>query len=301
MKRLLCIALAFCLFAAPAIAASEILFIGNSFTYGSRSAVKFYQSDSVSDLNGPDELGRTIGGVPALFKEFTRETGLDYEVSVETVGGSGLDYHLAEKRHLIDKNWDVVVGHGYSTLDRANPGNPALLISSTSEMAEMLAAQNSEVKFYLLATWSRPDQTYPAGATGPWKNTPIQQMGEDVERAYEAAARNAGTHVAGIIPLGTTFNAAIAQGLADDNPYDDVGASKMNLWAYDHYHGSSFGYYLEALMVFGKVTGVDPLSLAGKDHVAEDLGISPAQAQALMRLAHDGLASKGQTFAATNN
>ena len=77
----------------------------------------------------------------------------------------------------------------------------------------------------------------------------------------------------------------------------------MNLWAYDGYHASSFGYYLEAAMDFGKVTGKDPMMLAakGKDHVAEDLGISPPQQQALLKLARDGLTAQGQKFVAMNN
>jgi hypothetical protein len=45
-------------------------------------------------------------------------------------------------------------------------------------------------------------------------------------------------------------------------------------------------------MDFGRLTGLDPLALSGKDKVAEDIGISPAQAKALMQVAHDTLASK---------
>ena len=77
-------------------AAQAILFIGNSFTFGAHSAVKHYHPETVHDLNPPDARGETIGGVPALFKAFTREAGLDYDVSLETVGGKGLDYHLAQ-------------------------------------------------------------------------------------------------------------------------------------------------------------------------------------------------------------
>jgi hypothetical protein len=301
MKKLLCATAAFCLLAAPAFASTKILFIGNSFTFAAHSAAMHYETDQVHDLNPPDKLGRSIGGVPALFKEFTKESGLDYDVSLETVGGKGFDYHLAEKKDLIIKPWDVVIGHGFSTLDEAHPGDPALLISSTKQLADLLAAQNPNVKFYLLATWSRADKIYPADAPAPWKNTPVEKMGQDVNAAYLAAAKNAGSHVAGVIPLGLTWNAAIDQNLADNNPYDDAGASKMNFWAYDSYHASSYGYYLEALLDFGKVTGLDPQSLAGKDHVAEDLGISPTQAKALMKLAHDGLAAQGQSFKTAMN
>ena len=95
----------------------------------------------------------------------------------------------------------------------------------------------------------------------------------------------------GWVPVGLAWNRAIDTGIADDNPYDDTGASKMDLWAYDHYHASAFGYYLEALMDFGRVTGLDPMVLSGKDKVAEDIGISPAQSKALIQVAHDTLAA----------
>ena len=297
MKKLLLATAALCLVAAPAFAATKVLFIGNSFTFGAHSSAQRYQSGTVHDLNPPDKLGRTVGGVPSLFKEFTKEAGVDvYDVSLETVGGKGFDYHLADKRKEIDQAWDIVVGHGYSTLDEAHPGDPALLISSTKQMADMLKAKNPNVKFYTVATWTRADKVFPANAPAPWKGTPVTQMAKDVQAGYIKAAKESGGGVTDVIPLGLAWNAAIDQGLADDNPYDDAGASKMNLWAYDSYHASAFGYYLEALMDFGKVTGIDPMSLEGKDHVAEDLAISPTQAKVLMKLAHDGLAAQGQSF-----
>lgn len=295
MIRLASVAIVLCLCASQA-SARTILFIGNSFTFGSHSAAKHYNTQTVRDLNPPDDRGKTIGGVPALFKAFTVEAGLEnYDVSLETVGGKGFDFHLAEKKALIDKPWDVVVGHGFSTLDQARPGDPAVLVSTTKQLSDLLSARNPQVKLYLLATWSRADMTYPEGA--PWHGKSIYQMGKDVQAGYELAAKGA-PRVAGVIPLGLAWNAAIEMGLADDNPYDDAGASKMNLWAYDSYHASSFGYYLEALMVFGQVTGRDPMSLATIDHVAEDLGISPTRARALQKLAHDTLAARGTVLAA---
>lgn len=73
-------------------AASSVLFIGNSFTYGAGSAVRYYRADTVTDLNNEG-----IGGVPALFKSFAAQAGLDYDVYLETRGGSGLDFHLENK------------------------------------------------------------------------------------------------------------------------------------------------------------------------------------------------------------
>jgi len=59
-----------------------VLFIGNSFLFGAGSPVRFYRPETVVDLNGSKQ-----GGVPALFKLFRDEAGLDFAVSLETVGG----------------------------------------------------------------------------------------------------------------------------------------------------------------------------------------------------------------------
>jgi hypothetical protein len=286
MKKLV---LTFLLLATPA-GAKTILFVGNSFTFGANSAAHFYKPDTVTDLNGPGANGKTVGGVPAFFKALTQEAGLDYTVSLETVGGKGLDFHYAEKRAVLDKPWDVVVMHGYSTLDQAHPGDPALLVTSAKQMTDMFRAKNAHAEIWLDATWSRADQTYPDGK--PWHGKPIQQMGVDIAGAYALAAKNA--HVTGVVPLGLAWNRAIDTGVAGDNPYAGVPTGKINLWSWDNYHASAYGYYLEALMVFGKVTGRDPLSLGDAETVADDMGFSKQQAHALQQLAHDQLAASNQ-------
>jgi hypothetical protein len=81
--------------------------------------------------------------------------------------------------------------------------------------------------------------------------------------------------------------------VADPNPYDGIEAGKINLWTYDSYHASSFGYYLEALMVFGSLTGQDPRSLGNMECSGFELGLSSAQVGALQQLAYDQLAAEG--------
>jgi hypothetical protein len=288
MRSVLCLAAVLALITAPASARS-ILFVGNSFTFGEHSAAKHYQTDTVKDLNGPDASGRTLGGMPAIFKAFTREAGLDYDVSLETAPGQGLDFHYGHKLALLDRAWDDVVLQSYSTLDAIHPGDPALLIRYVGLFADTLTARNPKARIYLSATWSRADLTYPAGK--PWSGQPIQQMALDVESGYEAAAK-ATPKIAGVIQTGLAFNRAIATGVADPNPYDGIGPGQIDLWAYDNYHASVFGYYLEALMMFGAVTGRDPLSLGDQERVGEDFGFSPLQAHALQQIAHDQLAHK---------
>jgi uncharacterized protein DUF4886 len=266
-------------------AGTSVLFVGNSFLFGSGSAVRFYRAGTVTDLN--DE---GIGGVPALFKSFTQQAGLDYDVSLETRGGVGLDFHLQNKLGAIGKRgWDKVVMHGYSTLDADKPRDPAKLVATSKQMADFLRKGNPKVDLYLMATWSRADETYPA--KGAWAGQPIDAMARDVRAAYDKAAGAAA--VKAVIPVGEAFTRAIKTGVADPNPYDGIEAGKVNLWTYDNYHASTHGYYLEALVIFGSVTGRDPRSLGQNECSAFELGLSRAEAKALQQVAFDQLAGAG--------
>ena len=102
-----------------------------------------------------------------------------------------------------------------------------------------------------------------------------------------AAAGSPAIH--GVIPVGEAWNRAFKAGVADPNPYDGISPGQLDLWAADHYHASKFGYYLEALMVFGDVTGLDPRSLGKSERAASELGFSPEQATALQQVAFDEL------------
>jgi hypothetical protein len=271
--------------AGPASAAS-ILFVGNSFTYadpaGSTVSMQRYNPGSVTDLNGTG-----IGGVPAVFKAFTVQAGLDYTVSLETAGGTGLDYHYNNKLGVLDRAWDHVVLQSYSTLDVAAPGNPATLIRYSGLFADLLTARNPDVDINLMATWSRADLTY-RNASSPWYGKPISAMQADVQAGYEAA-KAANSNIDRVLQVGAAWNDAIEAGVADANPYDGVSTG-VNLWAPDSYHGSVFGYYLEALVVFGSITGVDPLSLGVNETVARSYGFTAQQTLALQQVASDRVA-----------
>lgn len=269
----------------PAVAAPRtILFIGNSFTQGAHSAVRNYRAGSVTDLTG-----RGYGGVPALFKLFAEQAGLNYAVSSETQGGSTLGFHLAERRTLWDRRWDVVVLQDLSTFSREQPGDPASHVRDAGAIATLLTRANPRVQIELMATWSRADLVYRPGSR--WSGTPIDRMALDMRRGNDAA-RRANRDIRGVIPVGQAWNRAFAQRVADPNPYDGVTFGQLNLWSYDQYHASVAGYYLEALVVFGKVTGVDPRRLGERERAADELGLSGPQARALQIVAWETLAAE---------
>ena len=262
-------------------AAPTVLFIGNSFLFGSGSAVRFYRADTVTDLNHEG-----IGGVPALFKSFAQQAGLEYDVSLETRGGSGLDFHLANKLSEIgSRPWDNVVMHGFSLLDAAKPRDPAKLIATSKQMADYLRGKNPKVEIFLISTWPRADQVYPE--KGAWQGQGVEAMSRDVRAAYDQAAKGAGIKT--VIPVGESWLRAMQTGVADPNPYDGIEAGKLNLWTYDAYHGSTHGYYLQALVIFGALTGKDPRSLGDKECSAFELGMSRAEVKSLQQVAFDQL------------
>jgi hypothetical protein len=288
MKKTLAALLALLsLAAAPAAAQTApakprtILFVGNSFTQGAHSAVRNYRATAVTDLNGDG-----YGGVPALFKTFTEEAGLNYAVSLETQGGKTLGFHWTERRQLLDRAWDVVVLQELSTLDHKS-GDPTDYRTYAPMFAAMFAKANPKVEVDLMATWARADLVYRPGS--PWSGKPLAAMTQDLRRATDGV-RALSPFFKNVLPVGEAWARAIAAGVADPNPYDGVAFGQVDLWTYDHYHASIHGYYLEALIVFGRVTGIDPTTLGIKERAADELGIAPQVAVALQKIASEQLA-----------
>jgi hypothetical protein len=120
-----------------------------------------------------------------------------------------------------------------------------------------------------------------------------------VRAAYDRAVAGATPHIKGVIPVGEAWTRAMHAGFADPNPYDGIDGGKVSLWTYDHYHASTHGYYLEALVIFGSVTGRDPRSLGASECSAFELGLSSAQARTLQQVAYDQLAASNISVAAT--
>jgi len=268
------------LLAAAALAAPQprtILFVGNSFTFGANSDAMTYRTGSVTDLNGDG-----MGGVPALFKRFAQEMGLRYDVSLETAAGQTLKWHLENKRAVIDRRWDAVVLQQYSTLSPDEPGDVTDTIPAARDMAALLHKRNPRVDISLVATWSRPDLTYPTGKH--WSGKPIQRMALDL-RAADDRVRAAIPSIARVIPVGQAFNCAISRGIADPNPYDGLAHGQIDLWSSDHYHASNHGYYLEALTIFAAITHGDPRKLGKGEKVARYLHIRPSLAAQLQAIA----------------
>ena len=269
--------------------AADILFIGNSFTYGHGSPVQRWRSASVTDLNG-----QGVGGVPALFKSFARQAGLSYNVFLETQPGAGLDWHLENKLPLLGQRpWDIVVLQGFSTLDPNKPGDPALLKATVKRMAAFLRERNGAIALHLMATFPRADAVYRSG--GAWYGKTVEQMARDIRAGYDQAAHGV-PGVKGVAPVGEAWIRAFHSQVADPDPYDGIEPGQVDLWGADHYHASTAGYYLSALVLFGSISGRDPRWLGEQECAAAELGLPAQHARALQHIAAEQLQASGQAF-----
>jgi hypothetical protein len=366
----------------------SVLFVGNSYTFGRVDPVMSYNAANVHDLTTAMWVANPSGsnafephpwgGVAGIFKQFTVQAGLDYDVSLSTRNAASL------RGHFLNTNaagWDLRGNIGSQTFnkvvlqeqsDEALPQQPGLAsnpawftnyVNKTEEFvhqgtahsyrerdffpgattaAQTAACQaatgasatacntvrnipananaSAASQVYLYQTWARPNlvdgafvtTTDPVTGAVTRTTTPattfyrdLETMTEDLRAAYANAATFAGADgsggIAGVAPVGQAFMRAVAQGLATRNMWgpDATTDGLIDLWFDDGTHASKYGSYLSALTLFGTMTGLNPMSLGANEIAAFDLGISPADALILQRVASEqlGMVPEPSTYA----
>ena len=176
---------------------------------------------------------------------------------------------------------------------------------------------SAATKVYLTETWARPDMVFAhqittpdpssssgepivdtssAGGAATTYYTSLGAMTSDLHDAFYAeAAANPG--IAGVIPVGDAFQMAVDAGSVQGSGFYDANGvfipaqpgGEMDLWWDDLLHASKYGSYLDALVQYGEITGLDPALLGANEIAAEQLGISSIDASFLENLAADEL------------
>jgi hypothetical protein len=117
-------------------------------------------------------------------------------------------------------------------------------------------------------------------------------MTTDLHNAF-AAVDTSTSGLAGIIPVGDAFQLAVDEGAVQGSGFYDAkgvfvpasSLAKMDLWWDDLLHASKYGSFLDALVQFGTITGLDPRSLGANESAAQSLGIASTDAVFLESLA----------------
>ncbi|MFT4102707.1 MAG: PEP-CTERM sorting domain-containing protein [Burkholderiaceae bacterium] len=120
----------------------SVLFVGNSYTFGRVDPVMSYNAANVHDLTAAmwaaNPAGSNAfephpwGGVAGIFKQFTEQAGLDYDVSLSTRNAASLRGHLLNSNsagwdlrgNIASQTWDKVVLQEQS--DEPLPKQPGL-------------------------------------------------------------------------------------------------------------------------------------------------------------------------------
>lgn len=271
----------------------RILFVGNSFSHGGRLPMLTYNNAAITDENYGQPAGTPRaegggpgpwGGIPAIFKKLTDEAGLRYEVHLEAMSGQTLKFHYDNALSVINQpRWQAVVLQEYSTgpLPARRQGRRGEFYDYATRLEQTVHRANPAARLYLYETWARADLTYPPDM--PYSGQPIDSMAHDLHAGYYGLAQQNG-HFAGVAPAGDAWLRAIQTGAASANPYAPA-PGQLDLWTDDHYHPSPWGAYLNACVLLATITGHDPRALGPHEQAAAALGIAPADAAALQRLA----------------
>jgi hypothetical protein len=110
---------------AAAAAPTSILFVGNSYTFGRVDPVMSYNAANVRDLtaamNAANPTGSNPfephpwGGVAGIFKQFTVQAGLNYDVALSTRNAASLRGHFLNTNAA---NWDLRGNIGSQSWDQ---------------------------------------------------------------------------------------------------------------------------------------------------------------------------------------
>jgi len=206
--------------------ADDILFIGNSFTFGASAP-----------------LVRLNGGVPKLFEEIARAKGKQVDTSAVTAGGKDWSYHLAQPvtaQALKSKVWTWVVLQDYSWRP-THAGNIPEFLRDGETFSDRIAQNSPHAGILLYETWTRPPGAFYRTAPGNTFSGPAQMMSE-LHQSYarlrdDLAAKNPNREVR-VALVGTAFARA------------NVEYPEINLIASDQHHADAEGYYLAALVIY---------------------------------------------------
>jgi hypothetical protein len=230
------------------------------------------------NVNGVDQT-RTTRGNPANFVAGVEGLTAKIDAADKAAGKAPIPITLYQTGPLAN--------YGYNS---TNPNNPIFGGSTTGGSSDPTGKLGDMYSPYY-------------GAADP-----NAQMTKDLHNGYggEASSWN-GSHPTGshmdVAFAGDAWITAMNIGLAVKDPYlysdvpgNTIPSNMIDLWDNNPldacclvptgYHPSNYGSYLNALVLFDEITGVDPRTLGANDQAAFDLGISQRNAVLLQDVAY---------------
>ena len=241
----------------------SVLFVGNSYTFGRIDPVMSYNAANVRDLTAAmwaaNPAGSNAfephpwGGVPGIFKQFTVQSGLDYDVALSTRNAASLRGHLLNtnsagwdlRGNIGSQTWGKVVLQEQS--DESLPKQPGLAsnpdwflnyVDKTENFVHQgLAHAYRERDFFAGATTADRTAACQAatgassGTCNTLRNMPANSFASAASQVYlyETWARPNLVDGAFVTTTDPTTGAVSRTGTAADTYYRNLGAMTDDL------------------------------------------------------------------------
>lgn len=249
--------------------ADDVLFIGNSYTYG----------DKGKDGETPVQA---YGGVPKLLEAIAASKGKTLTTRMVVSGGKNWAWHLAQPatdEALHAKPWDWIVLQDFST-EPTHVGNPAAFRQDGEEFLRRIQAAAPGARIVLYETWARgKEHPYYTGTSTPKTFVDPAEMTAELQKNYRELAQDFKgldpQRTVVVAPVGTAFALSLGR-----NP-------EIDLHNKDRYHGSTEGYYLSALVFYATICHDSPV---GATASFGSFSLDPDKAKALQAAAAEATA-----------
>lgn len=266
------------------------------------------------------------GGIPGIFAELAAEAELPYDVHIEAISATTLANNYAAAQSVIAApQWNTVVLQEAtfepipSALSSNAKSNPADFCSAVATIAAGVHAVAPAAKVFLYATGAPADTAYQlATADSAFTHAAYMAALESLTNAYHDANLSAATRasgIAGVAQTGDAWALAWTQGVAAPDPYSSAADAIFLTFDYQaesqpstkntptdagFHHPSIYGAYLNALVLFERITGQDVRTFGGAEKAAADLGISSGIAIQLQGISYIAVTQQSGSFSAAN-
>ena len=225
------------LFAVSGLPAQNVLFIGNSYTYG-----------------GEEAAVRDHGGVPKMVEAIAVSKG---KKGVRCLGltapGRGWGFHLSNSTTystLKLKNWDLVVLQDYSTIS-THLGDRSQFFYYGTALYHKIMAESKKTRIVLYETWARgKGSPFYTGTSARKSFVDAGEMTRELQTSYSELQQRLETidpgEQVGLAHVGTAFARCL-----NEHP-------EIELYDPDHSHANREGSYLAALVIYGALFHESP-------------------------------------------
>jgi len=266
------------------------------------------------------------GGIPGIFAEFASEAGFPYDVHIEAISATSLAKNYSAASDVITRpNWDTVVLQEAtfqpipSSISLDSNSNPASFCTAVNTIEAAVHTTAPNARIFLYETGAPADTAYRLStAAAPFSDSAYLLSLETLTSAYHDAyvsAASQNQRIAGIAPTGDAWSLAWSLGVANPDPYGGNASGVSLTFNYQSgsspstrntptdagfHHPSIYGAYLNALVLFQRISDTDVRTLGGAEQAAAFLGIAPEVAVDLQKVAWIAVTLEGSTLPPAN-